>query len=206
MNAVNAPFPLALVALLALSAPARAANAPERQIELDVGAYVHPGTQSVCQRSLSDLVTCSTELAIGPLAGGRWRFSERAAAGAFGSLGWSQTTEGSARHLRLAAQFRWHPFGTDVAGLWLGPDAGILHVSDTVDAGELGPETSYSTTAPAFGLGTGLGIPLVYRLELGLMLRGYLDVFGSVDDRFSRQPQRETQAGVALALVLTFLP
>jgi hypothetical protein len=55
-------------------------------------------------------------------------------------------------------------------------------------------------------LGTGLGIPLVDWLELGLMLRGYLDLFGSVDDRFSRQPQRETQAGVGLALTFTFLP
>ncbi|HEY6556585.1 MAG TPA: hypothetical protein VI072_04900 [Polyangiaceae bacterium] len=203
---MNAPFSLALVALLALSLPARAENAPERQIELDVGAYVHPGTQSVCQRSLSDLVTCSTEFAVGPLVGGRWRFSEHAAAGAFGSLGWSQTTEGSATHLRLAAQFRWHPFGSEVAGLWLGPDAGVLHVSDTVNAGELGPETSYSTTAPALGLGTGLGIPLVDWLELGLMLRGYLDLFGNVDDRFSRQPQREAQAGVGVALTFTFLP
>jgi hypothetical protein len=203
---MNARLPLAVVALLALSAPARAEDEPNRQIEIDVGAYAHPGTKSVCQRALSDLVTCANELALGPLVGGRWRFSEHAAAGAFGSLGWSQTTEGSTMHLRLAAQFRWHPFGTHVAGLWLGPDAGVLHVSDTVDAGELGPEASYSTTAPAFGLGTGLGIPLVSWLELGLMLRGYLDLFGSVEDRFSRQPQRETQAGVAFALAFTLLP
>jgi hypothetical protein len=205
---MNVLSSLVLAALLAVSVSARAdADGSDvgKPLELDLGVYLHPGFGKICHRAASDVSECTHQWSAGALAAARWRFSEHASLGGFVGLLWSDNLDYASMHTRLAAQLRWLPYGSGALGLWLGPDAGLAHVVDSVRANELGGAQSQVTVAPAFGLGTGIGIPITDWLQFAVMLRGYVDVFGSLDYRFSRKPERETQAGVGLALSLTLL-
>jgi hypothetical protein len=178
----------------------------ERPLEVDLGVYVQPSMGNVCQRVASDVVDCAEEMPVGPLASARFRFSEHIALGGFGAMLWSSSPEASSLQTRVAAQLRWMPLGKRARGVWLGPDAGFAHIADTVRAGELGPRTRYRSLAPAFGLGVGVAARLTRTLELALMLRGYLELFGQADGIGGRAPRRETQAGGGLGLCFTLRP
>lgn len=197
---------LAVLLLVASSAQAEDAEDVPRPLELDLGVYLHPGFGQICHRAASDVVDCTYEWSAGGLGAARWRFSEHASLGGFVGLLWSGGSDYDSMHTRLAAQLRVLPFGSRMLGLWLGPDAGINHVTDSVHANELGGARSFGTVAPAFGLATGIGVPLTEWLQVSIMLRGYIDVWGTLDYRFGRKPERETQAGVGLGLSLTLLP
>ncbi|MFM2417998.1 MAG: hypothetical protein RL385_2721 [Pseudomonadota bacterium] len=178
----------------------------ERPFEVDLGVYVQPSMGDVCQRVASDVVQCANELPVGPLAGARFRFSEHVAVGGLGALLLSSLPDASSLQTRVAAQLRFMPLGKRARGLWLGTDAGLVHIADTVKAGELGAKTRYRSRAPAFGLGVGVAARLTRTLELALMLRGYLELFGQPDGIGGRQPKRETQVGGGLGLCFTLRP
>jgi hypothetical protein len=202
-----------IVLLLSAASAARAEDGieghrfgAERSLEVDLGVYAQPSMGNVCQRVASDVVECAKELPIGPLAGARFRFSEHVALGGIGALLLSSLPEASSLQTRIAAQLRWMPLGKRARGVWLGPDAGLVHIADTVKAGELGARTRYRSLAPAFGIGVGVAARLTRTLELALMLRAYVELFGQSDGIGGRQPKRQTQAGGGLGLCFTLRP
>jgi hypothetical protein len=202
---MHARLALALVSLVVVVSQTKAQDEPTHSLELDAGPALHLGGD-VCQRTLSDVVACTADGSFGPFLAARWRFSDNASVGAFGAFGQSSVPRGDSSQTRLAAQFRWIPFGDRFVDLWVGPDAGLVHVADDVPAGELGPPISYSTTAPSLGIAAGIGIVPLDWLELGLMVRTYADFLGTSEDLRGRQPQRQTRSGLAVALLLTLRP
>ena len=87
--------------------------------------------------------------------------------------------------------------------LWLGPEAGLVSVRDSVPANELGPSEAYWHAAPTLGAGVGLQLGGASWLSMGLSLRGYVDLFGDHDGPLGRQPRRVTVSGLGFALVMS---
>lgn len=155
-----------------------------------------------CRREASDVIGCSSN---GGYAGGHlatafrlaplWSVGVRGSASAGTRATWWQAN----------AFARWHVAGAAYPDLWLGVDAGLVAIAEHVEAGELGPATTRTKTAPAVGLEAGIDFPLARILTLGPSLRGLVVPFSGIDYAVDRGSSYATQIGVELGLGATLL-
>jgi hypothetical protein len=169
--------------------PAPSPDAAKRSppVEVGVGGFGEMDFGQICQRR-SDVIGCTNGTAFaGVSLAPRWRVSSLFSLGAVGAVGWvpggvsgEASSDGSHKDFRpkqwrLEAEARWHPFRVDGVDPWLGLDAGLAAIIDSLDAYAPGGGTSGSVSATQLGLagGAGLGIdfPATSFLALGVELR-----------------------------------
>ena len=175
--------------------------------EFELGAQASMTSGDSCQRTASDVIGCSNGSGrAGTMLGARWRALDVVSIGALGSLLWGSDTKLSTTYVQLGAQLRFLPLKYDTPRWWIGPDAGLAYVLDTLAAGELGPRTTYASTAPVVGLATGIGIPAGDYVEIQFGVRVHAEIFGAANQvSFSRRPDRDTQVGVSLYVSMILL-
>lgn len=151
-------------------------------------AYAVEGDR--CAQTQSDVISCTALAFFTFEFTPRYRLTPQWSLGVLAMLG----TGDSTNLLRVGAEAQLHLLGDGAVDPTLGLDAGVAFLFDSVPADELGPETSFVTTAPAFGASAGIDFALAETVRLGLAVRFVLVPFEQREDLFSREPSYDSLA------------
>jgi hypothetical protein len=203
-SAATAVVFFALVGQSLFCANARAEDSAGgfRSAELGLGGQIGFGSGSICNSNGIDVVACSAGAGFAGLSiTPQWRFSRFVSTGVVGAISWGI---GSATLWQVTAQLRLRPFGTGGPGFWFGPDAGVVVLVDEIQDGSI-KSKSRATTAPTLGATAGVALLARETYEVGVDLRGFVNLFESRDEVLPKNTAYETQAGAALSVSLAML-